>query len=130
MLRDVARVRTVLKQLPELVLRLPLLDPFFGSDAQGVPQRDFLCYCDVEPLFVEPGSAVGRHEMLRAIWLDEDNNKHLCVLKGFDHGDEKRLRRELGVLSRLRHPNLLPLQASSEPHFHASYAIAHKVSHT
>jgi serine/threonine protein kinase len=57
---------------------------------------------------------VGRHELLKAAWVDEDGDeeeKQWCVLKGFGHGDEKRLRRELGVLARLRHPNIIPLQA-------------------
>ena len=42
--RGMAQVRMVLRQLPELVLRLPALDPFYGTDAQGVPQRDFASY--------------------------------------------------------------------------------------
>ena len=92
------------------VCRFPFLDPFFGSDAQGVPQVDFLVYEDVEPLFAD-GSGAGRHEMLQAFWLDDTNTKRRCVLKGFEHGEEKRLRTELCVLARLRHPNLLQLDA-------------------
>ena len=42
--RGMAQVRVILRQLPELVLRLPALDPFYGTDAQGVPQRDFASY--------------------------------------------------------------------------------------
>ena len=64
----------------------------------------------MQPLFAE-GASVGRHQLLRAVWEEDDGTSHGCVLKGFGHGDEKRLRRELGVLARLRHPNILQLQA-------------------
>ena len=43
-----------------------------------------------------------------------------CVLKGFDFGDETRLRRELGMLARLQHPHILTLQGvcrQVEPRF-------------
>ena len=59
---------------------------------------------------------MGRHDMLKATWLEdgeegEEGEERWCVLKRFGHGDDKRLRRELGVLARLRHPNIMPLQA-------------------
>ena len=59
---------------------------------------------------------MGRHDMLKATWLEdgeegEEDEERWCVLKRFGHGDDKRLRRELGVLARLRHPNIMPLQA-------------------
>ena len=109
--RENARVNElVLHQLPELVLRFPSMDPFHGTGAQGVPQRDYHYYSDVQPLFAD-GASVGRHELFKATWMDDDEMTHSCVLKGFDHGDQKRLHRELCVLARLRHPNILPLQA-------------------
>ena len=54
---------------------------------------------------------MGRHQLLKATWVDDEGTAQWCVLKGFGYGDEKRLRRELGVLSRLRHPSILQLQA-------------------
>ena len=42
--RGMTQVRSIMTHLPELLLRLPALDPYWGTDAQGVPQRDFNCY--------------------------------------------------------------------------------------
>ena len=69
------------------------------------------------PLFPSDDPFVGRHVLLKATWTAEEGEKHECVLKGFDNvEDDKRLKRELGALSRLRHPNILPLQAVCEGH--------------
>jgi hypothetical protein len=68
----------------------------------------------VEPLF--PGANQGRHEMLKAHWVTDDGVQQVCVLKGFDYVDLKRLRREMAVLSRFHHPNLMPLQAVCRRH--------------
>jgi hypothetical protein len=53
--RCMEQVRAVMLLLPELVLRLPALDPYYGTEAQGVPHRDFACYSG--PCFV---CSVGR----------------------------------------------------------------------
>jgi serine/threonine protein kinase len=42
--------------------------------------------------------------------VQEGSEEQGCVLKVFDHGNEKRLQRELGVLMQLEHPNIVPLQ--------------------
>ena len=60
---------------------------------------------------------VGRYVLLKATWTAEEGEKHECVPNDFDNvEDDKRLKRELGALSRLRHPNILPSQAVCEGH--------------
>jgi serine/threonine protein kinase len=44
-----------------------------------------------------------------AAGADNDGTAHKCVLKGFGVEDEKRLKRELHALTRLRHPNVVPV---------------------
>ena len=129
----VAAVRGLLPLLPELAVKFPLLDPFRGTAAQGLPQRDLSEYTDVRPLAAGAGRGAGggRHHMLVATCpvdeakegeagsaaaadtaaADPPINDQMCVLKGFAVEDERRMRRELHALCRLKHPNIMPLRA-------------------
>jgi len=111
-----AAARQLLPYLPELVFAFPMLDPFHGTRAQGLPVREFGDYADVRPLLLALGGGEGvggRHLMLRAQCPSDagagGEPAVLCVLKGFVSGDEKQLGRELDALRRLRHRNVMPL---------------------
>ena len=107
----VEKARQLLPQLPELTVRFPWVDPFWGTAAQGVPQRDLCEYDNVTPLQVvnngglDGSSGAGeRMELLSCSF-----NGRMCVLKGFKSSDESKLRREVVALCRLRHQNIIPL---------------------
>lgn len=42
--RTVAQARLAMQKLPELVLKLRALDPYYNSEARGLPQRNFASY--------------------------------------------------------------------------------------
>lgn len=108
-------LQAVQRHLPEVMLRFPTLNPFFGSPAQGMQVRELSDYSEVQPLFADSKSSQpgNRRILIKAKWVPDDPDQtevwgsdsnerkestasaptKWCVLKGFDHGDEKRLQR-------------------------------------
>ena len=103
--------RSLLRHLPELICTFPSLDPFHGV-VQGVPVRDMSMFVISD----EPMST-GRHTLIKVYPEQSDKTpqpaeskqSQACVLKVFQWCDEPQIRREIEVLQKLHHPNIVPL---------------------
>jgi hypothetical protein len=82
-----ASLREVQRHVPEIVLRLPWLNPFFGTPAHGIPVRQLSEYTELQRLFATD-STHNRHQLFKAKWFNDTSTANRLDGESKDDGKD------------------------------------------